>query len=252
MDLAMTIFILLAVHWSLAAFVQSSFQHRYASHRIFSLTPRAERVFHMLTFLVQGPSYLSPRAYAILHREHHAYSDGVGDPHAPKFFSNVLTMMWATAQRYGAHFDCKSSPEPRFLGGYPDWAALDRFASRWPVRIGWGTAYALLYLWLATAWWQFLLLPVHWVMGPVHGAIVNWCGHRYGYRNYATNDASRNFLPLDFLTFGELFQNNHHRAPGRLNFAARWFEFDPTFAVLRVLAWAGTIRLGPTSLAGLS
>ena len=108
------------------------------------------------------------------------------------------------------------------------------------------------YLCLATAWWQFLLLPVHWVMGPVHGAIVNWCGHRYGYRNYATNDASRNFLPLDFLTFGELFQNNHHRAPGRLNFAARWFEFDPTFAVLRVLAWAGTIRLGPTSLAGLS
>jgi len=188
----MTIFILLAVHWSLAAFVQSSFQHRYASHRMFSLTPRAERVFHMLTFLVQGPSYLSPRAYAILHREHHAYSDGVGDPHAPKFFSNVLTMMWATAQRYGAHFDCKSSPEPRFLGGYPDWAALDRFASRWPVRIGWGTAYALLYLWLATAWWQFLLLPVHWVMGPIHGAIVNWCGHRYGYRNYATRDASRN------------------------------------------------------------
>ena len=97
----MTIFILLAAHWSLAAFVQSSFHHRYASHRMFSLTPRAERLFHLLTYLVQGSSYLSPRAYAVLHREHHAYSDGVGDPHAPKFFSNVLTMMWATAQRYG-------------------------------------------------------------------------------------------------------------------------------------------------------
>ena len=24
---------------------------------------------------------------------------------------------------------------------------------------------------IATAWWQFLLLPVHWVMGPIHGAI---------------------------------------------------------------------------------
>jgi len=244
----MTIVILLAAHWSLAAFVQSSFHHRYASHRMFSLTPRGERLFHLFAYLVQGSSYLSPRAYAILHREHHAYSDEPGDPHAPKFFANVLTMMWATAQRYGAHVDRTSTPEPRFLGGYPDWAALDDFAARWPVRIGWGAAYALVYLWLATAWWQFLLLPVHWVMGPIHGAIVNWCGHRYGYRNYPTKDASRNLLPLDFVMLGELFQNNHHRAPGRLNFATRRFEFDPTFAVLRLLARTGALRLRPTAL----
>jgi len=243
-----TILILLAAHWTLAAFVQSSFHHRYASHRMFALTPRAERRFHLFTYLVQGSSYLSPGAYAILHREHHAYSDEPGDPHAPRFFSNVLTMMWATAQRYGAHVDRTSTPEPRFLGGYPEWPALDRFASRWSVRIGWGTAYALLYLWLATAWWQFLLLPVHWVMGPIHGAIVNWCGHRYGYRNYTTKDASRNLLPLDVLMLGELFQNNHHRAPGRLNFAARRFEFDPTFAVLRLLARTGALHLRPTAL----
>jgi stearoyl-CoA desaturase (delta-9 desaturase) len=164
-----TIFILLAGHWSLAAFVQSSFHHRYASHRMFSLTPRAERLFHLFTYLVQGSSYLSPGAYAVLHREHHAYSDEPGDPHAPRFFSNVLTMMWATAQRYGAHVDRTSTPEPRFLGGYPDWPGLDGFASRWSVRIAWGTGYALLYVWLATAWWQFLLLPVHWVMAPSTG-----------------------------------------------------------------------------------
>ena len=115
-----------------------------------------------------------------------------------------------------------------------------------PHRVG--AAYALLYLWLATAWWQFLLLPVHWVMGPIHGAIVNWCGHRYGYRNYATKDASRNLLPLDFLMLGELFQNNHHRAPGRLNFAARRFEFDPTFAVLRLLARTDALHFRPTAL----
>ena len=37
----MTIIVLLAAHWTLAAFVQSSFHHRYASHRMFSLTPRS-------------------------------------------------------------------------------------------------------------------------------------------------------------------------------------------------------------------
>ncbi len=55
-------------------------------------------------------------------------------------------------------------------------------------------------------------------------------------------------LPLDFFVLGELFQNNHHRAASRLNFAARWFEFDPTYAVLRVLAVTGVIRFRDAAL----
>jgi len=244
----MIVLMFFAAHWMLAAFFQSSFHHRYASHRLFSLTPRAERVFHVLTYLSQGSSYLSPRAYAILHREHHAYSDTARDPHAPGFFSNVLAMMWATKQRYTAHLDRRAAAEPRFTSWYPDWPTLERIGSSWSGRIAWGAAYAVFYLVFATAWWQFLLLPLHWLMGPVHGAIVNWCGHRYGYRNFRTTDQSRNSLPFDFLTLGELYQNNHHRASGRLNFAARGFEFDPTYAVLRVLAWVGAIRLGSPAL----
>jgi stearoyl-CoA desaturase (delta-9 desaturase) len=230
-------------HWVLAAFFQSSFQHRYASHRMFSMSPRMERVFHLLTYCSQGSSYLSPRAYAVLHREHHAYSDTPRDPHAPGYFSNVFAMMLATAERYTAHFKRTSSPEARFLGNYPEWPILERIGSTWAARIGWGTGYTLFYLAFADAWWQFALLPVHYLMGPTHGAIVNWCGHRYGYRNHRTTDASRNFLPFDFLTFGELFQNNHHRASSRLNFASRWFEFDPTYAVLRVLGWLRVVQL---------
>jgi stearoyl-CoA desaturase (delta-9 desaturase) len=216
---------------------------------MFTMSRRTERVFHVLTYLSQGSSYLSPRAYAILHREHHAYSDTEHDPHAPGRFANVFTMMWETASRYGAHLDRTSSPEPRFLGNYPEWELIDRIGSSWIARIAWGSIFGLLYIWFATAWWQFLLLPFHWVMGPVHGAIVNWCGHRYGYRNFATTDASKNSLPFDFLTLGELFQNNHHRASGRLNFASRRFELDPTYLFTRLLAWTGVIRLGPGALA---
>ena len=238
----MAILALFASHWLLEGFFQSSFHHRYASHRMFTMSRRAERMFHIFTYLAQGSSYLSPRAYAILHREHHAYSDTARDPHAPGFFSNVLTMMWATSERYNAHFMRRSSPEARFLGGYPEWPILERLASSWISRVAWGTAYGLLYFWLATAWWQFLLLPIHWLMGPVHGAIVNWCGHRYGYRNFRTADASRNSIPFDLLTLGELFQNNHHHAAGRPDFAARSFEWDPTHTVLRLLARVGVIQ----------
>jgi len=245
----MIILAIFVTHWVASAFFQSFFHHRYASHRMFTMSRRTERVFHVLTYLSQGSSYLSPRAYAILHREHHAYSDTERDPHAPGRFANVFTMMWETATRYGAHLDRTSSPEPRFLGNYPEWELIDRIGSSWIARIAWGSIFGVLYIWLATAWWQFLLLPIHWVMGPVHGAIVNWCGHRYGYRNFATTDASRNSLPFDFLTLGELFQNNHHRASGRLNFASRRFELDPTYLFSRFLAWIGVIQLGPGALA---
>ncbi len=234
-------------HWTLSVFIQSSFLHRYAAHRMFTMSRLMERTWFVGAWIISGSSWLSPRAYAILHREHHAFSDTDRDPHAPAFFRNVFSMMWATAERYTAHVEGRSKPEPRFMGNYPEWPTLDRVASSWPSRLAFASGYSVLYLWLADAWWQFLLLPIHWLMGPAHGAIVNWCGHRYGYRNFKTRDASRNSLPFDLLTMGELFQNNHHRAPGRLNFAARKFEFDPTYAVLRVLAWMRLIRLAPAN-----
>ena len=87
-----------------------------------------------------------------------------------------------------------------------------------------------------------LLLPIHWLMGPIHGAIVNWFGHKLGYRNFATPDKSRNTLVWDALTMGELFQNNHHRAPLRTNFAARWFEIDPTYLIIVGLRILGIVK----------
>jgi stearoyl-CoA desaturase (delta-9 desaturase) len=230
-------------HWVSSVFFQTFFLHRYGAHRMFTMSPAWERVFHLGTFLAQGSSYLDPRGYAILHREHHAFSDTERDPHSPRNFSNVFTMMWATKERYDGYAYGTSAPEPRFDGGIPSWPALDRLAQTWTSRLAWGAAYVAFYLVFATAWWQFLLLPIHFVMGPIHGAIVNWCGHRYGYRNFDSRDDSRNTLPFDFLTLGELFQNNHHRHGMRPNFAVKRWEIDPTYFVMRLLARLGIIEL---------
>jgi stearoyl-CoA desaturase (delta-9 desaturase) len=230
-------------HWLLSVFFQSFFQHRYGAHRMFTMKKGWERFFYLCSFVFQGSSFLNPRAYAILHREHHAFSDTPRDPHSPHQFPNVWTMMWATKTRYDNYAYKRTSPEARFDGGYPEWPLLDRLSQRWSVRVLFGVGYALFYLAFAPSAWWYLLIPVHLVMGPVHGAIVNWCGHKYGYRNFDEDDQSRNTLVLDFVTLGELFQNNHHKYSMSPNFAVRWFELDPTWIAIRVMAKLGIVQL---------
>jgi stearoyl-CoA desaturase (delta-9 desaturase) len=108
--------------------------------------------------------------------------------------------------------------------------------------------YTSVYVVYAPHWAFFLLLPVHFMMGPIHGAIVNWCGHKYGYRNFetTTSDRSTNALVVDFVTMGELFQNNHHKFGMSPNFAVRWFEVDPAYPVIKLFAWLKIIDLGPS------
>jgi stearoyl-CoA desaturase (delta-9 desaturase) len=145
-------------------------------------------------------------------------------------------MMWKTKHSYDDYAYERVEPEARFKGGYPEWRALDKLGQSWLMRLVWMAAYTLFYVKFATAPWQWALLPIQWVMGPVHGAIVNWGGHKYGYKNYDNGDDSKNTLIFDFLTGGELFQNNHHKFGMSPNFAARWFEIDTTYYVMRVLA----------------
>jgi len=104
--------------------------------------------------------------------------------------------------------------------------------------------YSTVYFFFAPHWWVWLFLPVHFVIGPVQGAIINWCGHKYGYVNFPdTNDFSKNVLPIDVITGGEIFQNNHHKHPGRANLAVRMFEIDPTYPAIKILGRLGVIRI---------
>jgi len=230
-------------HWQLSVFFQSFFLHRYGAHKQFEMSKGWERFFHLCTYLAQGPSFLSARGYAILHRMHHAYSDTAKDPHSPENHGNVVSMMLATKATYDGYAYRRVAPEPRFEANVPDWPLLDRVSQSWIMRVLWGAAFVAFYAAFAPSPYFFLLLPLHWVMGPLHGAIVNWCGHRYGYRNFENGDASRNTLPFDFLTAGELFQNNHHKFAMSPSFAVRWFEIDPTYVVMRGLDALGIITL---------
>ena len=244
----MTIPIFFLIHWFLSLFSQTFFLHRYAAHKMFTMNKFWERFFYLFTFITQGSSFLNPRAYAVMHRMHHAYSDTEKDPHSPHYFKSMFRMMSRTYDIYIDILLRKISPGENFEKGIPEWSLLDRLSASWIPRVLWGIGYAVFYIVFADAWYWYLLLPAHFIMGPIHGGIVNWFGHKLGYVNFHdTGDESRNTLPLDFITMGELFQNNHHRYPNSANFAKKWYEFDPTYPFMKLLEWCRIIKMTRTA-----
>ena len=231
----MIIFIALVSHWYLSLFFQTIFLHRYASHNMFKMSPLVEKIFYFSTFLFQGSSFLHPAAYGVMHKRHHAYTDTPEDPHSPVHIKNIISFNIATVIEYRKlvnEFDRGQRKD----ANVPRWKAMESFAESLFTRAGFIGLYFLFYLQFATASWQFIFLPIHILMGPIHGFIVNWFGHKKGYRNYKSlPDNSKNSLPLDFLMMGELYQNNHHHKPNHINFAVKWFEYDFGYLATQVL-----------------
>ncbi|CAN5210956.1 acyl-CoA desaturase [soil metagenome] len=231
-------------HWFFSLFFHSFFLHRYASHRMY--TTKWERAIYFLTWLVQGSSFLVPRAYAVMHRMHHTYSDTEKDPHSPHFFKDIWRMMFHTAKIFRGFVTGKNLPDPQFTKEYiPVWHRLDVMGNHAISRITFGALYLTIYILFAPNAWWFLLLPIHFIMGPIQGAIVNWFGHKVGYSNYDNGDHSKNTTPFGLLMMGELFQNNHHKDKTDPNFARKWFEFDITFIIMKGLNYVKLIRIIP-------
>ena len=121
----MEILLFIVIHWYLSLFSQTVFLHRYAAHKMFTMSPFMEKLFFVFTFLSQGSSYLSPYAYGIMHRMHHAYADTKEDPHSPKYDKNLFAMMWRTKNNYNDIFYRKINIDSRFTQDIPEWNTFD-------------------------------------------------------------------------------------------------------------------------------
>jgi len=228
--------------WYLSLFSQTFFQHRYAAHGSFTMNRFWERFFFVFSYITQGSSYMSPRAYAIMHRMHHAYTDTERDPHSPNFSSNIFAMMWRTRTIYLGIVNGRFPVEERFTKNLPTWNKLDRWGNSPLSRGLWVVAYIAFFLLFATSFWWFLLLPIVITIGAFHGAVVNWFAHKYGYINFRLKNTSRNLLVVDVLMLGESYHNNHHKHPTSVNFGRRWHEIDPVYPVVLLLKWLRIIN----------
>jgi len=202
-----------------------------------------ERFFFIFTYVAQGSSYMSPRAYAIMHRMHHAYTDTEMDPHSPTFSSNIFSMMWRTRNFYQGIFKGTMQVDPKFTRNLPDWKLFERWANSTTSRVMWVFIYLGIFIWFATSPWSFLLFPVVLAMGAFHGAVINWFAHKYGYTNFRLKNTSHNLFSIDVLMLGESYHNNHHKHPSSINFGRRWHEIDPVYPFIRFLHWIHVVEI---------
>jgi hypothetical protein len=163
---------------------------------------------------------------------HHRYTDVDGDVHSPRdgfWWSHVG---WILSTKYKAT-DLSNIKD---FAAYPELRLLERFQwiPPWLLAIacflvgGWGGLLIGFFLSTVLLW---------------HGTfLVNSATHLFGRRRYATPDTSRNSLIIAVITGGEGWHNNHHYLPASSRQGFTWWEFDPTWYVLRGLAAVRVVR----------
>ncbi len=211
--------------------------HRLFTHRSFAVIRPLRWSIAALGSLAGQGSLID---WVADHRKHHALSDREGDPHSPNdgaWWSHMLWLMSArsrTNQAHRRHWAPDLLKEPVLV-----W--IDRLFL--PFQLVFGAIVFGLGLWIggvATAcsllvWGVFLRLVF-----VLHATwLVNSASHMWGYRNYETRDNSRNLWWVALLTYGEGWHNNHHAFPRMARNRHKWWEFDLTFEVIRLLRSLG-------------
>ena len=197
--------------------------HRYFSHRSFRASRPVQFVLAAgaLTAAQKGPLW-----WAGHHRMHHRYTDTERDLHSPLKGFWWSHIGWILSDKYSATdleaiADFAKYPELRFLNDH-DWIGP------WAL----GTIAFLVAGWSGLVIGFFLSTVILW-----HATFtVNSLAHVMGRRRYATADTSRNSLMIAVITAGEGWHNNHHHYQASARQGFFWWEWDPTWYVLRALS----------------
>lgn len=211
------------------------FLHRHQAHRALELHPLPSHFFRFWLWLTTG---MVTREWAAIHRKHHARCETEEDPHSPQT-RGIWKVLLEGAELYRAE---ARNPDTlaRFGYGTPDdW--LERHVYRHNllgILLMLGID-LLLFGPLGLSIWavQMLWIPF-WAAG-----VINGLGHFWGYRNFASGDASTNLLPWGILIGGEELHNNHHTFATSAKLSNRWYEFDIGWLYIRILAALGLARV---------
>ena len=225
----------------LRMFAITAFYHRYFSHRTFRTSRPMQFVFALLG---ASATQRGPLWWAAHHRQHHRHADRPGDPHRPADGFLHAHVGWFLKDRNFATDRARVRDWLKF----PELVWLDRFDVLVPVvyaagMFALGAWLGARYPGLDTSGGQILVWGyfVSTVLLTHATLLVNSVAHLWGARRFATADDSRNNPLVALLTLGEGWHNNHHRYPGSARQGFYWWQPDPSWWGLRLLAAAGLV-----------
>ncbi|MEL7121866.1 MAG: acyl-CoA desaturase [Bacteroidota bacterium] len=234
------------VGYVLNMFYITVFYHRGLAHKSIEVSDRVRKFVFRTGMWITG---MDPKSWVCMHRMHHTHSDTEHDPHTPEHCGNLFDMFKIQLQSYRKILIGLLKDNPEYTKVVKD---ID-YDVHWTSRVQlWYLPYVFQGL-IGVA----LLIFFHPVVGiayavgimshPVQGALVNYFGHKTGYRNFETTDNSTNNWLVAFITMGEGYQNNHHHRPGSAKFKVKWYEVDFGYMLVRVAKFLGIIKSVRTS-----
>ena len=218
--------------------------HRLLTHRTFKTSKWMERVLATCGLLALQRS---PLEWVGHHRMHHAFGDTDRDPH------NARRGFWWSHIGWMCRVNPETSDLKQMRKFARDIAAdpyMNALTNPW-AQVGLQVAVGLALLIFGgvdyVIWGIFVRLVV-----VYHATwFVNSATHKWGYKNYESDDLASNCWWVGILAFGEGWHNNHHSHPDVAPAGHKPWEFDLTWCVIRVmrvfgLAW--DIKLPPAQV----
>lgn len=215
--------------------------HRDQSHGGLELHPVLRHLFRFWLWFCSGTV---TREWVAVHRRHHAFADGPGDPHSPVVFGLRRVVL------QGYELYVAAARDPKILANYgrgtpDDWLERNVY-SRFP-KVGISLFVVLQLIVFGVP--AVTMLAVQLVAQPFFAAgIINGLGHRLGYRSFELPTAATNIVPWGLLIAGEELHNNHHAFPSSPRFSVQRWEIDLGWlfiCMLRALRLARVGRLAP-------
>ena len=234
-------FTLLMTHITIASV--TIYLHRHQAHRSLDLHWLPAHFFRLWLWLTTG---MTTKAWAAIHRKHHAKCETEDDPHSPQVMG-INTVFWQGAELYRREAGNAETLRKYGHGTPDDWLENHVYA-----YFPWQGVGVMLVIDLAlfgviglTVWAvQMLWIPV------TAAGVINGIGHYWGYRNFEAPDASTNISPWGIIIGGEELHNNHHTYPTSAKLSVKPYEFDIGWLYIRILETIGlaTVKKTPPKL----
>ena len=204
--------------------------HRCQAHKALDLHPIISHFFRFWLWLTTAQN---TKAWAAIHRKHHAHCETENDPHSPQVLG-LKKVLREGAELYQKEAKNQETLDKFGKGTPDDW--IERKLYTPYNNVGIIIMFVLDLICFGLPGITIWAIQMMWI--PIFAAgVINGVGHFWGYRNFECPDAATNITPIGFFIGGEELHNNHHTYGTSAKFSVKWYEFDIGWMYIRILSF---------------